>query len=84
MDNGVQHYIFMYVYIHWISRLEYLKTFQLFCCLVVFLIFEDFCKLNTEQFLRVWENFAHPRVIRPSFFAPGQGMRQKKCPGGRD
>ena len=43
-----------------------------------------FCKLK-EQFLRVWENFAPPPGIRPSFFAPGQGIRQKKnCPGGRD
>ena len=34
MDNGLQQYIFMYVYIHCfnrISRLEYLKTFEWFC-----------------------------------------------------
>ena len=37
--------------------------------------------LNTEQFLRVWENLAQPRGIRPSFFAPGQGIRQKNLPG---
>ena len=37
-----------------------------------------------EQFLRVWENFAPPPGIRPSAFAPGQGIRQKICPGGRD
>ena len=30
-----------------------------------------------EQFLRVWENFAPPPGIRPSFFAPGQWIRQK-------
>ena len=34
-----------------------------------------------EQFLRVWENFAPPPGIRPSFFAPGQGIRQKNLPG---
>ena len=45
-------------------------------CLVVFFILKDFCKLK-EQFLRVWENFAPPPRIRPSFFAPGQGIRQK-------
>ena len=35
-----------------------------------------FCKLK-EQLLRVWENFAPPLGIRPSFFALGQGIRQK-------
>ena len=39
-----------------------------------------FCKLK-EQFLQVWENFAPPPGIRSSFFAPGQGIRQKKLPG---
>ena len=43
----------------------------------------DFCKLK-QQFLRAWENFAPSPGIRPSFFAPGQGIRQKNCPGGRD
>ena len=33
-----------------------------------------------EQFLRVWENLAPPPGIRPSFFAPGQGIRQKNLP----
>ena len=42
-----------------------------------------FCKLK-EQFIQVWENFAPPPGIRPSFFAPGQGIRQKNCLGGRD
>ena len=37
-----------------------------------------------EQFLRVWENLAPPPGIRLSFFAPGQRIRQKNCPGGRD
>ena len=39
-----------------------------------------FCKLYKEQFLRVWENFAPPPEIRPSVFAPGQGLH-KKLPG---
>ena len=30
-----------------------------------------------EQFLRVWENFAPPPRIRPSFLLRGQGIRQK-------
>ena len=30
------------------------------------------------------KNFAPPPGIRPSFLAPGQGIRQKNCPGGRD
>ena len=34
-----------------------------------------------EQFLRVWENFAPPPGIQPSFYAPGQGIRQKNLPG---
>ena len=34
-----------------------------------------------EQFLRVWENFAPPPEIRPSFFAPGTGNLTKKMPG---
>ena len=34
--------------------------------------------------LRGWGNFAPSQGIRPSFFAPGHGIRQKNCPGGRD
>ena len=34
-----------------------------------------------EQFLRGWGNLAPPPGIRPSFFVPGQGIRQKKLPG---
>ena len=37
---------------------------------------KDFCKLK-EQFLRIWEKFSQPPGIRPSFFAPEQGIRQK-------
>ena len=36
-----------------------------------------------EQFPLVWENFAPHPGIRPSIFVPGQGIRQKNCPGGR-
>ena len=86
------------LYFNWISRLEYLKIFELFCFSLKhkgflsspnkkvvlsrsFLNFlRIFCKLK-EQFLRVWENFAPPPGIRPSFFAPGQGIRQKILPG---
>ena len=39
-----------------------------------------FASFNMEQFLRVWENFAPPPGIRPSFFAPEQGIRQKNLP----
>ena len=35
-----------------------------------------FCELK-EQFLRVWKNLAQPPGIRPSVFAPEQGIRQK-------
>ena len=42
--------------------------------------FRIFCKLK-EQFLRVWENFAPTPGVQPSFFASGQGIRQKKLPG---
>ena len=42
-----------------------------------------FCKLK-EQFLRGLKNFAPPPGIRPSFFAPGQRIGQKNCPGGWD
>ena len=101
MDNSLQHYIFMYVYIHcfnWIWRLEYLKTLEWFCFSLKYKGFLNspnkkfvlsrsflnflriFCRLK-EQFLWVWENFAPPPRIRPSFFAPGQGIRQKKLPG---
>ena len=101
MDNGLQHYIFMYVYIHCFNsiwRLEYLKTLEWFCFSLKykgllnspnkkfvlsrsFLNFlRIFCKLK-EQFLRVWENFVPPSGIRQSFFASGQGIRQKKLPG---
>ena len=38
-----------------------------------------FCKLK-KQFLQVWENFAPPSGIQPSFFASGQGIRQKNLP----
>ena len=34
-----------------------------------------------EQFLRVWENFAPPPGIRPSFLPREQGIRQKILPG---
>ena len=34
-----------------------------------------------EQFLRFGKILPHPRGIRPSFFAPGQGIRQNKLPG---
>ena len=85
------------LYFNWISRLEYLKIFELFCFSLKhkgflcspnknvvlshsFLNFlRIFCKLK-EQFLRVWENFAPPPGIRPSFFARGQGIRQKSLP----
>ena len=40
-----------------------------------------FASFNTEQFLRVWENFAPPPGIRPSIFALGQGIRPKNLPG---
>ena len=36
----------------------------------------SFCKLKA-QFLTVWENFAPPLGIQPSFFALGQGVGQK-------
>ena len=78
--------------------LEYLKTLEWFCFSLKykgspnkkfvlsgsFLNFlRTFCKLK-EQSLRVWENFAPPPGIRPSFFVLGQVIRQKTCPGGRD
>ena len=83
------------LYFNWISRLKYLKIFELFCFslkhkgflsspnkkVVLSLSFLNFlrifCKLK-EQFLRVWENFAPPPGIRPSFFARVAGIRSLK------
>ena len=44
---------------------------------------KDFYKLK-EEFLRVWENFAPPPGIRPSFLPRAREIRQKnlpRCPG---
>ena len=40
--------------------------------------FKDFCKLNMEQFLRVWENFAPPPGNSTIIFCPGAGNQTKK------
>ena len=89
------------LYFNWISRLEYLKIFELFCFSLKhkgflsspnkkvvlsrsFLNFlRIFCKLK-EQFLRVWENFAHPREFDHHFLPRGRELDKKFCPGGRD
>ena len=89
VDNGIQHcmYLCMY-YIHcfnWISRLQDLKTFEWFLLSRSLLNFlRTFASLIPSSFFEFGKILPHPRGIRPSFFAPGQEIRQKNCPGGRD
>ena len=40
-----------------------------------------FASLIWSSFLEFGKVLPHPRGIRPSFFVPGQGIRQKNCPG---
>ena len=53
-------------------------------CLVVFSIFLGLFASLRSSFFDFRKNFAPPPGIRPSFWAPGQGIRPKNCPGGRD
>ena len=60
--------------------MEYLKTLKWFCCLIVFLIFKDFCgavSSSLGKFCPTPGEYDH-------HFSPGQGIRQKNCLGGRD
>ena len=78
MDNGIQHYILMYVTIYSLFLLNIkagvLKDFRVVLLSRSLLnFFKDFCKLNMEQFLRVWKNFAPPPGNSTIIFCPGAG-----------
>ena len=44
-------------------------------------VLRTFASLIRSSFFEFWKILPHPRGIRPSFFALGQGIGQKKLPG---
>ena len=57
------------------------KTFEWFCCLVVFLIFKDFSKLNTEHcFFGLGKFCPTPGEFDHHFLPRGREL-DKKMPG---
>ena len=87
MDNALQHYIFMCVYIFEVLEAGVFKDFRVvllqskmlsspnkkFVLSRSFLNFlRIFCKLKGE-FLRIWENFAPPLGNLTIIFCPGAG-----------
>ena len=92
MDSGLQHYIFMYVYIH--CFIEYkagvFKAFEWFCFSLKYKVFVEFSKwkicTHGVVFL-ILKDFAS---LRSSFFAFGKILPHPRefdhqfCPGGRE
>ena len=64
----------MYVYI---LQSKICFGIQNLCCLIVFLTFKGL-RISFFEFGKI---LPYPPRIRPSFSAPGQGVRQKNCPG---
>ena len=79
MDNGLQHYIFMYVYIHCFNiKAGVFKNFRVVLLSRSLLHFSrTFESSIRSSFFEFEKILPHPRGIRPSFFAPGQVIRQK-------
>ena len=69
--------LYIYVCIIFIDLIEYQRSFEWFCCLVVFLIFKAFCKLHTKQFLSLGKFCPTPGEFDHHFLPRGRELDKK-------
>ena len=86
------------LYFNWISRLEYLKIFELFCFslkhkgflsspdkkVVLSRSFWGFFASLKSSFFKFGKILPHPREFDHHFLPRGRELDKKICPGGRD